>query len=63
MTELDVPNGVDSDDPAYVENPVTGERFQFHSRPADPETDPLELDLWATSEMSPLAEHVHSKQD
>lgn len=63
MAELAVPSGVDSGDPAYVENPVTGERFRFHSQPTDPETDPLELDLWATPKMSPLAEHVHSKQD
>ncbi|WP_440990408.1 cupin domain-containing protein [Haloarchaeobius baliensis] len=63
MVELSVPDGVRSDDPAYVENPVTGERFRFHSRPTDPETDPLEFDLWATPEMSPLAEHVHARQD
>ncbi|MFD1646644.1 cupin domain-containing protein [Haloarchaeobius litoreus] len=63
MVELAVPDGVSSDDPTYVENPVTGERFRFHSSPADPETDPLALDIWATPEMSPLAEHVHAKQD
>jgi mannose-6-phosphate isomerase-like protein (cupin superfamily) len=63
MTELAVPAGVDPNDPAYVENPVTGERFRFHSPPDDPETDPLELDLWASPEMSPLAEHVHPRQD
>lgn len=42
---------------------MTGERFRFHSRPRDPETDPLELDLWATPDMSPLAEHVHPRRD
>ena len=63
MVELAAPAGVDPEDPAYVENPVTGERFRFHSRPDDPATDPLELDLWATPDMSPLAEHVHPRQD
>lgn len=63
MVELGVPAEVDPDDPAYVENPVTGERFLFHSRPDDPATEPLELDLWATPDMSPLAEHVHPRQD
>jgi len=63
MIELAVPGGVDPDDPAYVENPVTGERFRFHTQPTDPDTDPLELDLWAAPEMSPLAEHVHPRQD
>lgn len=63
MVELAVPPGVDPDDPAYVENPVTGERFRVDSRPDDPTTDPLEFDVWASPEMSPLAEHVHPKQD
>lgn len=63
MSELAVPDGVDPDDPEYVENPVTGERFRFHTRPAEPDTDPLELELWASPEMSPLAEHVHPRQD
>lgn len=62
MADLDVPAGVNPEDPAYVENPVTGERFRFYSRPDDPATDPLELDLWATPDMSPLAEHVHPRQ-
>ena len=63
MVELPVPPDVDPDDPAYVENPVTGERFRFGGRPADPTTDPLEVDLWATADMTPLAEHVHPRQD
>lgn len=63
MTELPVPSGVDPEEPAYVENPVTGERFRFHTRPDESATDPLAFDLWAAPEMSPLAEHVHPKQD
>lgn len=63
MPTLTVPPDVDPEDPAYVENPVTGERARFHTRPDDPATDPLELDVWATPEMIPLAEHVHPKQD
>jgi len=63
MTDLSVPPGVDPEDSAYVENPVTGERFRFHTRPDDPVTEPLELDIWATPDMSPLAAHVHPKQD
>lgn len=63
MAELPVPAGVNPEAPNYVENPVTGERFRFHTRPDDPSTQPLELDLWATPDMSPLAAHVHPKQD
>ena len=63
MAELAVPPGVDPGDSAYVENPVTGERFRFHTQPDNPATDPLELDIWASPEMSPLAEHVHPRQD
>ncbi|MBV0924197.1 cupin domain-containing protein [Halomicroarcula limicola] len=63
MTVLAVPSGVNPEDSAYVENPVTGEQFRFHSRPDEPATDPLEFDVWASPEMSPLAEHVHPKQD
>lgn len=63
MVELAVPPDVDPDDPAYVENPVTGERFLFRGRPDDPTADPLEVDLWATTDMSPLAAHVHPRQD
>lgn len=63
MDDLPVPDGVDPEDPAYVENPVTGERFHFHDPPDDPATDPLEVDIWATPEMSPLAEHVHPRQN
>lgn len=63
MPELPVPDGVNPDAPDYVENPVTGERFRFHTRPDDPDTDPLALDIWASPEMSPLAEHVHPRQD
>lgn len=62
MVELPVPPGVDADDPTYVENPVTGERFQFLDRPTDPTTDPLEVAIWATADMEPLAEHVHPRQ-
>lgn len=63
MAELAVPTGVDPENPAYVENPVTGERFLFYSQPDELATDPLVLDLWATPTMSPLAEHVHPQQD
>lgn len=63
MAEHAVPSGVDPTDPAYVANPVTGERFRFHARPNDPATDPLELDLWAAPDTTPLAEHVHPRQD
>ena len=63
MVELSVPTGVDPEDSAYVENPVTGERFHFHSRPDTPATDPLGVDIWAISNMSPLAEHVHPRQN
>jgi mannose-6-phosphate isomerase-like protein (cupin superfamily) len=63
MTDLSVPSGVDPEDRAYVENPATGERFRFHARPDDPVTEPVELDIWATPDMSPLAAHVHPKQD
>lgn len=50
-------------DPAYVENPVTGERFLFRTRPDDPATDPLAFDLWAAPGMTPLSAHVHPRQD
>lgn len=63
MVELAEPPGVDPDDPVYVENPVTGEQFWFHSPPDDPETDPLVLDIWTPPDMVPLAEHVHPRQD
>lgn len=62
MNNVPVPPDVDPADPAYVENPVTGERFLFHARPTDPETDPLAFDLWAPPEMTPLATHVHRRQ-
>ena len=63
MSGHHTPAGVDSGDPAYVENPVTGERFRFHTPPEDPTADPLVLDLWAEPEMKPLATHVHPVQD
>lgn len=62
MGYTSVPSDVDPADPAYVENPVTGERFLFHTRPADPETDVLAFDLWAVPGMTPLATHVHRAQ-
>lgn len=61
MVFLTTPSGVDPADSAYVVNPVTGERFMFHS-PADPDTEPLEADIWAPPGMSPLVEHVHPRQ-
>ena len=63
MTDLPVPPAVDPEDPSYVENPVTGERFWFHARPDDPATESLAVDIWATPDMSPLAAHVHPRQD
>lgn len=63
MAELPVPDGVDPTDPAYVENPVTGERFRFHDPPDVPATDPLAFDLWAPPGMTPLGAHVHPEQD
>ena len=63
MTDHPVPPEVDPEDSAYVENPVTGERFWFHARPDDPATESLGLDIWATPDMSPLAVQVHPRQD
>jgi mannose-6-phosphate isomerase-like protein (cupin superfamily) len=63
MAVHETPPGIDPADPAYVENPVTGERARFHTPPDDPESDPLEFDVWAVPEMVPLAEHVHPRQD
>lgn len=63
MAAHTIPPGVDPADPAYVANPVTGERFRFHTRPNDSATDPLELDLWAVPDTTLLAAHVHPRQD
>ena len=63
MTSLPVPRGVDPSDPRYVENPATGERMLFHTRPDDPASDPLRLDIWAPPGMDPLAAHVHPEQE
>lgn len=63
MAALPVPDDIDPTDPAYVENPVTGERFRFHSPPDDPTTDSLVFDLWASPEMTPPGTHVHPQQD
>lgn len=63
MGTLSVPDGVDPDHAAYVENPVTTERFLFHTTPDDPRSDPLGVDIWAAPAMEPLAAHVHADQD
>lgn len=63
MHELAVPSTVDPDDPAYVENPVTTERFLFHPPPADPERDELTIECWSDPEMQRLPAHVHPRQD
>ena len=63
MTTLPTPPDVDPSNPNYVENPATGERMRFHTRPDDPASDPLVLDIWAPPGMEPLAAHVHPNQD
>lgn len=63
MVDGSPPSSRNPADPIDVANPVTGERFRFHSPPEDPEIDPLELDLWAPADMVPIAEHVHPRQD
>ncbi|MFC6952989.1 cupin domain-containing protein [Halorubellus litoreus] len=63
MHELPVPSTVDPADPSYVENPVTTERFHFHSPPDDPESDPLAFDCWTAPGMRALPSHVHPRQD
>ena len=63
MTSLPTPPDVDPSVSNYVENPATGERMRFHTRPDDPASDPLQLDIWAPPGMEPLAAHVHPNQD
>lgn len=62
MKRPPTPPGIDPDDPNYVENPVTGERFLFHTRPNDANTDPLVFDIWAPPGMVALEEHIHPNQ-
>ena len=62
MSTPPTPPDVDPSNPNYVENPATGERMLFHTKPDDPEMDPLRLDIWAPPGMEPLAAHVHPNQ-
>lgn len=56
------PSGVELDDPDFVQNPVTGEQFLFHTHADDPGTDAMACDIWTPPGMTPLAEHVHPNQ-
>ena len=62
MPRSQAPTNVDPDDPNYIQNPVTGERFHFHTHPIDPQTDPLGFDIWAPPGMVALKEHIHPTQ-
>lgn len=51
-------------DPDTLASPPAGKHIKFVEKPDDPETDPLEFEMWLAAEGShgPMA-HVHPEQD
>jgi mannose-6-phosphate isomerase-like protein (cupin superfamily) len=58
------PEGTPYIDDDWVVSPPAGKRVRFVDRPADPDSDPLEFEMWLAAEGShgPM-KHVHPEQD